>query len=137
MTAARARSWATRRWSRARTACASCATRPRSPSKKSARPDATDPRRRIATRGLAHNTTMGFTLVRRPASTARPPRTHRLFFAGLLGRLLGHLVHARRGRHVAQLLRDLVDGGELAQQAALAGLAALERGHHGERLVLG
>ena len=27
---------------------------------------------------------MGFTLVRRPASTARPPRTHRLVFDGLL-----------------------------------------------------
>jgi hypothetical protein len=43
----------------------------RSLSKESARPDAPDPRRRIATRRLAHNPTMGFTIVRRPASTAR------------------------------------------------------------------
>ncbi len=36
-----------------------------------------DPRRRIATRGIANNTTIGFPLVRRPASTARPHRTPR------------------------------------------------------------
>ena len=71
----------------------------RSPSKESARPDAPDPRRRLATRRLAHNPTMGFTIVRRPASTARPPRTHRLFFHELLAPPVRGRQRHRQHRH--------------------------------------